>query len=556
MSKRPVILCVDDEKSVLSTLKQQLSVDLNEEFEIEIAESADEALEVIEELQVDSVRIAAIISDQIMPGMKGDELLIEVHQSDPDIPKILLTGQASLIAVQNAINKASLYRYISKPWERNDLTMTVSQAAKSYLQKEKIDHFDQSIKLLKSINNATRTLSSEINSDKLVDTYITMVEEHTQFDNCILVFNRGKEVEVYGYLYGVDKKKKLENLTKEEVSKIVETIGSELPNEKDFVPNSSKAMIPLETREASHGYVFVKNSGDIISESQFEMFKILTKQLIVSYETAGLYQNIQKQKVIIERKNKSILSSLEYAQKIQTALMPEHDILNQYFPDNFVFYSPRDIVSGDFYMFRDTEESLFIICADCTGHGVPGAFITILGRMIIREIAQNNIKSDPSEILEALDKYILNIFHKNGESEIRDGMDISIVEYNKKTEKFRFAGAKSSIYYIRDGELNKFKGSKYEIGNYLFKDVEQKFETIDLDLRKGDLLYLFTDGLQDQFGGEDFSKIGPRKVQALLKEVSTAPMEEQYKVINQFFHTWKGEDKAQTDDVLMLGIRV
>jgi len=556
MSKRPVILCVDDEKSVLSTLKQQLSVDLKEEFEIEIAESADEALEVIEELQIDEIKIAAIISDQIMPGMKGDELLIEVHQSDPDIPKILLTGQASLIAVQNAINKASLYRYISKPWERNDLTMTVSQAAKSYLQKEKIDYFDQNIKLLKSINDSTRKLSSEINSMKLADTYITMVEEHTKFDNCFLVFNNGKETYLHGYRYGITGKESLINLSKQDSIALIDEIKSEIPHNVNFVPHSNKsAVISLETREADYGFVYVKNNEDIISESQFEMFKVLTKQLIVSSETAGLYQNIQKQKLIIERKNKSILSSLEYAQKIQTALMPEQIKLSKYFPENFVWYRPRDIVSGDFYMFLDQGDSLFIICADCTGHGVPGAFITILGRMIIRETIQNNKHINPGEILEQLDKRILNIFHKNGESEIRDGMDISIIEYNKKQKKFRFSGAKSSIYYIKDGELNKLKGSKYEIGNYLFKDIEHKFETTDLDLEQGDLLYLFSDGFQDQFGGEDFSKIGPRKVQSLLKEVQGESMAYQYETISRFFETWK-KDNAQTDDILMLGIRV
>lgn len=555
MNQRPVILCVDDEKSVLSTLKQQLSTDLNEEFEIEIAESADEALEVMEELKEDGLKVAAVISDQIMPGMKGDELLIEIHSTSPEIPKILLTGQASLMAVQNAINHAGLYRYISKPWERNDLTMTVAQAAKSYLQKEKIDHFDQSIRLLKDINDSTRKLSSQINLKELASTYVKTVTEKVDLSVCALAVKTDKKVDLFGFQEKHGEKTELEGLGNEEKQSFIDKIREGFSNDGPQLVNGS-IIFPLMTRDVDHGLVYLKGkTPDSLTESQFEMLKILTKQLIVSYETADLYESVQSQKKIIERKNHDIINSLNYAEKIQTSLLPGLDIVQEYFPNFFVWYNPRDIVSGDFYLFRDIGDNLFIICADCTGHGVPGAFITILGRMIIREVIYNQDVNDPAEVLSRLDERILNIFHKDGESEIRDGMDISVVVYNKSSKRFTFSGAKSTIYCVKNNEIIKYKGSKYEIGNYMFKDVKDKFESIDLNLEKGDSLYLFSDGFQDQFGGEGFSKIGPRKFQELILNNTHLPLDEQKAVFENHFKDWKGSN-AQTDDLLVMGIRV
>jgi len=206
-------------------------------------------------------------------------------------------------------------------------------------------------------------------------------------------------------------------------------------------------------------------------------------------------------------------------------------------------------------MFREVGDKLFIISSDCTGHGVPGAFITILGRMILREIISTQKVSNPSEILEHLDKRILELFHKYGESDIQDGMDISIMVFNKVERKFYFSGAKSSIYVVKGNEIIRIKGTKYEIGNYKFKDVDAKFESLVLDVVSGDHVYLMSDGYQDQFGGENLTKIGPRKLQQLLVESSNMPMHDQKEIVQGFFNSWKGTN-SQTDDVLMIGIKV
>ncbi len=557
MSK-PVIICVDDEKSVLNTLEEQLLTKLDDDFDVELAISGDEALELIEELHEDKIKIAAIISDQIMPGMKGDEFLIAAHKINPEIPKILLTGQASLVAVQNAINNAGLYRYISKPWEMNDLCMTVVAATQSYIQKQTIDSYGESIKLLKRINTATRKLSSEIQLDSLSSMFLSMAATYTKIDSFYIIFDNDDEVVIDAYDENEQQMQEILSLLKYDNKKLLQEVKANIPKQQGFIEKTDRVLIPLTAREEEYGSVFAMNrENKIIGETQFEMFKVLTKQFIVSYETAKLYKNIETQNELIEKKNKSIQHSLDYAQKIQEALLPNIEILQKTFPESFIWYSPKDTVSGDFYMFREVGENLFLVSADCTGHGVPGAFITILGRMILRELIRTGRNTLPSEILTQLDQRILNLFHKNGESEVRDGMDISIVLYNIPSKTFYFSGAKSNIYTInsKNGALSRVKGNRYEIGNYLFKDVQHKYESLKLDIDSGDYLYLMSDGIQDQFGGENASKIGLRKFQELISANYQLPMNEQKDKFVQFVTTWMG-DNSQTDDISMIGIRV
>ena len=488
---KPIIICVDDEKSVLNTLEEQILSHLGEDFEVELASSANEAIELINEIISEGLKIALIISDQLMPGMKGDEFLIEVHKKLPEVAKILLTGQAKVESIQNAIDKAALYRYISKPWELNDLLMTVKTASNSYIQKQKIDSYGESIRLLKDINTATRKLSSEINANKLSGKYLEMVEAYTQFDSCFIVFNKNKNIVVDAYDMDNMETLRIQGLLKNDNELLYNEVMALVPNFQGYIDKTDRIMLPLSSRESNFGFVFAFNKEKRpIHETEFEMFKVLTMQLLVSFETAKLYQNIENQKKLIERKNKSIQHSLDYAHKIQESLLPDMNEFKEVFPNSFVWYSPKDTVSGDFYIFRKIENKVFLISADCTGHGVPGAFITILGRMILREIIRAK-ESDPANILSALDSQFVKLFHRNGETDIKDGMDAAIVVYDIITQKFIFSGAKMSIYTVnQQGVLNRIKGSKYEIGNYIFKDVEDKFQSIDLDLQKGDKLYL------------------------------------------------------------------
>ncbi|MFK7901191.1 MAG: PP2C family protein-serine/threonine phosphatase, partial [Cyclobacteriaceae bacterium] len=260
-------------------------------------------------------------------------------------------------------------------------------------------------------------------------------------------------------------------------------------------------------------------------------------------------------KKLIERKNKNITSGLDYARQVQQALLPDESKLNSFFPNSFLWYQPKDIVSGDFCMFREVGDNVFIIAADCTGHGVSGAFLTILGRMILRELIQSQKLTDPAVILERLDNRIVDIFHKDGVSDIRDGMDISIIVHNKKINTYHFSAAKSSVLYLKNGELFRVKGSRYEIGDISHQGKENKFETVNLPLSKGDSLYLFSDGFRDQFSSNNKTKIGPRRVYELIMKNYKLPMQDQKEIISSFLNNWKG-DKHQTDDLLFVGLTI
>ncbi|MFK7900103.1 MAG: SpoIIE family protein phosphatase [Cyclobacteriaceae bacterium] len=562
MKSKPVIICVDDEKTVLSTLEEQLLSSLEDEFDIEIASSGDEALILFKELEEEGQKVATIISDQIMPGLKGDELLIKIHETDPEIPKILLTGQASLIAIQNAINKANLYRYISKPWEMNDLILTVKQAAKSFLAKqqiasanEQIETSNENIKVLKKVNISTRKLSAIVDMKQLADSYSSIVLNDVGVERC-LIFDSKKD-KLY-ILHGEDKtnNEKLQEQIKSNSKELIEKYKNYLDPTKDFKEGDSIAFLPLSSKNRFFGFALIANENrESISESQFELFKIITKQLAVSHETAKLYSDIETQRRLIEIRNTNISNSIDYAKKIQTALQPSTVEIEDTFADYFVWNKPKDSVSGDFYSFIDTGNHFFTVCSDCTGHGVPGALMTIIGRMAIRELVLSNGVTDPAILLERLDQRIIDLFHKYGVSDIRDGMDISIAVYNKVSKKMSFSGAKSNALLIKDKELYRVRGAKYEIGDIASNNLTEKYQSIDLDLKQGDKLYLFTDGYQDQFGGDNKKKLGLKKMCDLIFSSQDESMAQQKAILENFYNEWKGKNH-QIDDIQLIGITI
>ncbi|RLD75150.1 MAG: hypothetical protein DRJ10_15805, partial [Bacteroidetes bacterium] len=304
--KKSAIILVDDEMIILQSLRTQLKRDLGDLYEIELAESGEEGMEIFNELKADSIEIPLVISDQIMPGMKGDEFLEFVYKTSKDTRTIMLTGQADVTSVGKAVNNAKLYRFIAKPWDEVDLNMTIKEAIKSYQKNKKIE--EQSIELKK------------------------LVEELQ------------------------DANENLEKRVIERTKKVVE------------------------------------------------------------------------QKRLIELKNEEITSSIEYAKRIQKAILPLEAEISKLLPGYFIFYQPKDIVSGDFYWFTQKGNKSIIVAADCTGHGVPGAFMSMLGISMLDDIVnhQNIVQSDL--ILNKLKDSIIKSLHQtNNKGELKDGMDLSLL---------------------------------------------------------------------------------------------------------------------------------
>lgn len=263
---------------------------------------------------------------------------------------------------------------------------------------------------------------------------------------------------------------------------------------------------------------------------------------------------ITQQKILVEEKNKNITDSILYASRIQGAILPEQELFRGMFPDSFIFYRPRDIVSGDFYWFSEKEEHKLLAVADCTGHGVPGAMMSMVGSSLLHQIVNEKTINNPSVVLTELDKQIIrSLKQKGAEGESREGMDISFIDINKKNNLLRFSGANRPLYILRDGKLEEAGGSKYPIGSITRN--EKIFEVKEIQLQKGDCIYLTTDGISDQFGEKTNKKFMTRRFRESLVSICQQPMQKQREALINIIDTWKGS-MEQIDDICVVGIRI
>jgi serine phosphatase RsbU (regulator of sigma subunit) len=280
--------------------------------------------------------------------------------------------------------------------------------------------------------------------------------------------------------------------------------------------------------------------------------RFLPKHGVIRVFNLDITQQKESEELIRE-KNKDITDSINYARKIQQAILPSEDLLLKTYPDSFVLYKPKDIISGDFYWYHPTEKHLLFACADCTGHGVPGALMSMIGSNIIGHIIHEKEIIAPEDALLELDKRIRKSLKQDEEPESRDGMDISFCSLEHKKMLLRYAGANRPLAIIRNGELIEHAPSKFPIGGQF--NADKQFAGNSIQLKKNDRIYLFTDGITDQFGGPLGKKLMKKRFYSFLVEISQMSMQEQKEKIFAFFSGWKGE-LEQVDDVLVMGIRI
>jgi ligand-binding sensor domain-containing protein/serine phosphatase RsbU (regulator of sigma subunit) len=264
---------------------------------------------------------------------------------------------------------------------------------------------------------------------------------------------------------------------------------------------------------------------------------------------------VMKQKGEIELQNIEITDSINYAKRIQTSILPDLSKLKDTFKDAFILFHPRDIVSGDFYWFDRLDDDRFVlVCADSTGHGVPGAFMSMIGSTLLQDIVTRKRISKPSEILTLLDKQIFSTLNQNVELGVsNDGMDMVVCEFNISTRHIRFASAMRPVILVLDGESFYIKGNRSSVGGESV--IEKFFDDQEYYLKEGDTVYLFSDGLPDQFGGPDGKKLKIARLKRMIEQISGLPMDTQKEAMNKFYLDWKGT-YDQVDDVLLMGVKV
>ncbi len=446
---RPVILCVDDEDIVLHSLHTQLKHFFGSKYNIELAESAEEALVLVRNLITRNIDLPVIITDHIMPGMKGDEFLSNVYKLSHKTLNIMLTGQADSKAIGNAVNNAKLYRYIPKPWNSIDMNMTLKEALKSFSQEKTIEEQDRQLK------------ASVIQLQKYNETLEEKVIERT---------------------------------------------------------------------------IKINNQKNVLKEN-FENISVLNERL--------------------EDQNSAITASIIYAKRIQDAMLPTKEYVKELLPDNFLLYEPRDIVSGDFYWIKKIGKFIALAAADCTGHGVPGAIVSMLGIASLNEIIRENDVVSASQVLDELRKKIDLSLHQPGFKErTSDGMDIAFLIFDTETNVLQYSGAFNPLYLFRTNnggqEFIEYRPDRMTVGH---QTNPTGFTNHEIQLQKHDTLYVFSDGYCDQFGGQNQKKFTTRRFRKLINEIQSQSMQEQYITLKGALDKWK-EDEPQVDDILVMGVRI
>lgn len=263
----------------------------------------------------------------------------------------------------------------------------------------------------------------------------------------------------------------------------------------------------------------------------------------------------QKNALITEQK-KEITDSIQYASRIQNAMLPPGDYIDSLLPERFIIYKPRDIVSGDFYYITEKDEKIICVIADCTGHGVPGAFMSMLGISFLNEIiSRHRDLPHSNEILEELRDHVIKSLHQTGKTgESQDGMDLALYILDRKAGKMEFSGANNSLWIFRNGEMIEKKADKMPIGIY-YSLEDNAFTRHDIDLHKGDVVYAFSDGYYDQFGGPMQKKFMIKNFRKLLKQIHRKNLKEQKRILLETLEQWMA-DISQVDDILVVGVRV
>jgi ligand-binding sensor domain-containing protein/serine phosphatase RsbU (regulator of sigma subunit) len=264
---------------------------------------------------------------------------------------------------------------------------------------------------------------------------------------------------------------------------------------------------------------------------------------------------IARQKEELSVKNKNITDSINYAKRIQEAMLPSEYLFRKLLPDSFILYKPRDIVSGDFYWITENEGKIFVAAVDCTGHGVPGAFMSIIGFDLLRNITREQNIEDPAEILNHLNLGVSDTFSKqSSDYELKDGMDVALLVIDRVNKQLQYSGAFNPLYIVRDKQVIEIKGNRFSIGK-IEGNESRKFDTHFLDYEENDMIYIFSDGYADQLGGPLGKKFKFRRFQHLILSVHSLPLIKQKAFLDETFESWRGQ-LEQVDDILVIGIRL
>ena len=295
------------------------------------------------------------------------------------------------------------------------------------------------------------------------------------------------------------------------------------------------------------GYALIKMRDELAKNERILELKVVER----TNEVVQQKEEVEKQKEKVTELYKDLKDSINYAKRIQQSILPVDDQVRTLFPESFIFYRPKDIVSGDFYWIKQASNKKLFAAVDCTGHGVPGAFMSLVGYNMLNQVTK--VFTRPSQVLNNLNRVSSELLgDQDGGGEIHDGMDLAMCSYDELTGELEYAGANCPLFLIRDGELQETRPDKHAIGS--FRYGQRQYTNHKLQMRPGDQIYLFSDGYSDQFGGTKGKKFLKKRFRQVLLSICHLPMVEQRSEIHKTWVQWKGTEE-QVDDILVMGIR-
>lgn len=464
-----------------------------------------------------------------------------IRWSDMKVDKSFVVGIG--LDITERINaEIKLKQYSNKLLLLNDI-------GKSILSSQSLH--DTIVDILKKIHGSFRQ-SARVS--------IAMFDSVTGKANFNFVFSPGKHRLSGAMTIPLDSFRKLDTL-KLNQAYIINDLGSvDDPSEIDKMNIEdgirSCLIMPLFYEDGLLGSINL-DSEDYkgFTQDDLELLQDVSSEIAIALQQAKFKAAIHESNILLKRRNEDINASLRYAKRLQEAILPPHDYVKHLLPESFIFYQPKEIISGDFYWLEKHEDIILIAAADCTGHGAPGAFMSIVGNNLLNQAVNIYNITQPSLILDFINNGLSKVLHnKVDEVSIKDGMDIVLCSFDKKNKVLEFSGANNTLWMIRNNELIITKGDKFPVGAYLER-AAKLFTNHKVQLEEGDTVYMFSDGFADQFGGPKGKKFKYDQFRKFLLSIQNQSMESQKLLLNKALEDWKG-DLEQVDDILVIGLKV
>jgi serine phosphatase RsbU (regulator of sigma subunit)/Tfp pilus assembly protein PilF len=525
------------------------SLELFRQYIEEYSDDEEEALEGKSGMASIYLNIGMVYKEINNMGLAIDNYrkALRIFREIDDIPGVANTqNQMGLVyleggsyddALTASLNALNLYREIGN---RREVAATLRNVGTIYYRwgryEQALNYFNQSLDLNQELN-----LKKEVYDvyKDISDTYATMGNFKRALEN-YRKYNALKDSSI-----------REENI--KQISELETKYETERVERENELLNTKNMLQETELKRQRVMIYSLVGIFLIILTSSFLLFRAYRaiKRANILLEEQNI--EIKRQRDQIFQQKQEITDSIQYASRIQNALLPPESLLNQ-LADHFILYKPRDIVSGDYYWMTQKDGKTVILAADCTGHGVPGAFMSMLGISFMNEIVNKSDMTQPNKILNKLRENVVHSLHQTGEEgETQDGMDLALCVINNNKTKLQYSGAYNPLFLIRDNELIEYKADKMPIG--IYKEKTGSFTNHEIDIREGDTYYIFSDGYVDQFGGPKAKKFMAGKFKDLLLSIFLKPMKEQKEILEKTLEDWKGEID-QIDDILVMGFKI